>query len=383
MGDLRAGAVDLERMRALAGVVGAGIVLVILWDAFEALVLPRRVTRRLRPTRLFYTSTWRLWKLAALGMRQGGRRETYLSFYAPLSLLVLLNLWAFTLVAGFALLQWSLGLALKTPDSHPTLWDALYMSGSSFFTLGLGDIVPLSGLARTLTVVEAGMGFMFLAVMVGYLPVLNQAFSRREVSIVLLDARAGSPPSAATLMLRHGDDPDGLVDLLREWERWGADFLESHLSYPVLSFFRSQHDNQSWLAALTTMLDASALVIVTMPGQPARQARLTFAMARHAVVDVAQVLGRSPEPDAPERWSPVDARVLEQIVKGELGEATLAELKLLRAMYEPYVSVLSEHLLMPLPPWTAESVTDNWRTSAWQRRGIGRARGRRDVHDDD
>ena len=372
-------------MRALIAVAGALVVVVILWDAFEALVLPRRVTRRLRPTRFFYTTTWRLWKLGAVPIRAGGRRETYLSYYAPLSLLLLLNLWAFSLVLGFALLQWSLGLALKTLDHAPTVWDALYMSGSTFFTLGLGDIVPTTGLSRTLTVVEAGVGFMFLAVMVGYLPVLNQAFSRREVSIVLLDARAGSPPTAAELLRRHADDPVALVTLLHEWERWAADFLESHLSYPVLSYFRSQHDNQSWLAALTTILDASALVSVTMRDEPERQARLTFAMARHAVVDVAQVLRRAPRFDALDRLPPIAARVLEQIAvtSGALAGPAMDQLGLLRAMYEPYVVSLSEHLLMPLPAWAGARGYDNWRTSAWEREAGGRAAGPRDVHDDD
>jgi len=373
-------------MRPLSAVAGAVIIVVILWDAFEALVLPRRVTRRLRPTRFFYTTTWRLWKLAATPMRAGGRRETYLSYYAPLSLLLLLNLWAFSLVVGFALLQWSLGLALKTLDHPPTVWDALYMSGSTFFTLGLGDIVPTTGAARTLTVVEAGVGFMFLAVMVGYFPVLNQAFSRREVSIVLLDARAGSPPTAGELLRRHADDPDGLITLLHEWERWSADFLESHLSYPVLSFFRSQHDNQSWLAALTTILDSSALVSVTMHGDVERQARLTFAMARHAVVDVAQVLRRPPRLDRPERLPPVAARVLEQIAVtngAALAGPPLHQLALLRAMYEPYVVPLSEYLMMPLPAWVGEAASDNWRTSAWERGATGQVAGRRDVHDED
>jgi hypothetical protein len=372
-------------MRVLSALAGAFIVVVILWDAFEALVLPRRVTRRLRPTRFFYATTWRLWKLGTLPIRASGRRETYLSYYAPLSLLLLLNLWAFSLVLGFALLQSSLGLALKTPDHSPTVWDALYMSGSTFFTLGLGDIVPTTGLSRALTVVEAGVGFMFLAVMVGYFPVLNQAFSRREVSIVLLDARAGSPPTATELLRRHADEPIALVALLHEWERWAADFLESHLSYPVLSYFRSQHDNQSWLAALTTILDASALVSVTTQGEPQRQARLTFAMARHAVVDVAQVLRRPPMLDAPDRLPPVAARVLEQIVvtNGALAGPALAQLALLRAMYEPYVISLSEHLLMPLPAWAGERASDNWRTSAWEREGTGRAAGPRDVHADE
>jgi hypothetical protein len=310
-----------------------------------------------------------VWKLGARAMRAGGsRRETYLSFYAPLSLLGLLNLWAFSLVFGFALLQWSLGLALKTADGQPRVWDAFYMSGSTFFTLGLGDIVPTTGLSRTLTVVEAGIGFMFLAIMVGYLPVLNQAFSRREVSIVLLDARAGSPPSAAELLRRHAGATPELVALLHEWERWGADFLESHLSYPVLSYFRSQHDNQSWLAALTTMLDASALVSVTMKGDAERQARLTFAMARHAVVDLAQVLGRAPRLDAPDRLPPTAAaRLVDDLGKMSvpLTVMTLEQLAQLRVLYEPYVIPLSEYLLMALPPWDGDPGTDSWRTSAW------------------
>jgi len=371
-------------MRALSAIAGAVVILAVLWDAFEALVLPRRVTRRLRPTRLFYGAMWRLWTLGAHVIRAGGRRETYLSYFAPLSLLLLLNVWAFSLVGGFALLQWSLGLALKTLDHPPSVWDALYMSGSTFFTLGLGDIVPTTGMARALTVVEAGVGFMFLAVMVGYLPVLNQAFSRREVSIVLLDARAGSPPTAGELLRRHADDPAGLVTLLHEWERWSADFLESHLSYPVLTYFRSQHDNQSWLAALTTILDASALTSVTMQGEAERQARLTFAMARHAVVDLAQVFRRPPRLDAPDRLPPVAVRVLEQIgvTNGALAGSAVRELALLRAMYEPYVVTLSEHLLMPLPAWAGDTVRDNWRTSAWERGAQGSATGPRDVHDD-
>ena len=357
-------------MHAVAAGAGFVLILVILWDAFEALVLPRRVTRRLRPTRFFYQSTWRLWRLAARRMRPGGRRETYLSFYAPLSLLLLLNLWAYSLIVGFALLQWSLRLRLVVPEQRaPTVWDALYMSGSTFFTLGLGDVVPSAGLARALTVMEAGVGFMFLAVVIGYLPVLNQAFSRREVSIVLLDARAGSPPTAAELLRRHGDHPEALTALLREWERWAADVLESHLSYPVLSYFRSQHDNQSWLAALTTILDASALLSLTREGDVARQARLTFAMARHAIVDLAQVLRRPPRLDLPDRLpAPVAARLLQETGASAVPrtDLVLEQLSLLRVMYEPYVSPLSEHLLMPLPAWAGDT-SDNWRTSAWER----------------
>src|SRR5438034_2037454 len=358
-------------MRALGAVVGALVVIIILWDAFEALVLPRRVTRRLRPTRFFYTTTWRLWKLGARPMR-AGRRETYLSYYAPLSLLLLLNLWAFSLVLGFALLQWSLGLALKTPDRMPTVWDALYMSGSSFFTLGLGDIVPTTGLSRTLTVVEAGVGFMFLAVMVGYLPVIYQAFSRREVSIVLLDARAGSPPTAAELLRRHSHDHgmEALQLLLHEWERWAAELLESHLSYPALAFFHSQHDNQSWLAALTTILDTIALLIVGVEGACQRQAELTFAMARHAVVDLAQILSSPPRQPERDRLSIADlvqVRVTMVAAGLRLREGSPADHRVaeLRQMYEPYVAAMSRYLGLTVPSWMVETQRkDNWQTTA-------------------
>src|SRR5258705_7491576 len=279
---------------------GALWVVVIMWDAFEALVLPRRVTRRLRPTRMFYRVTWTVWSAVARRMAPGGRRETYLSFYGPLSLLVLVAAWAASLVTAFALLQTGLGTGLNVSGGG-SFTEHLYLSGTTFFTLGLGDVTPVSRLGRALVVIEAGIGFGFLALVIGYLPVLYQSFSRREVSITLLDARAGSPPSAEELLRGAAGDHSELTALLREWERWSAEVLESQLSYPVLAYYRSQHDNQSWLAALTTILDASALVIVGIHDACARQAQLTFAMARHAVVDLTQVLGRPPVESMPDR----------------------------------------------------------------------------------
>ena len=281
-------------MRWLIGVAGALWIAVIVWDAFEAIVLPRRVTRRLRPSSTFYRITWTVWSAIARRLPPGGRRETYLSFYGPLSVLLLLAAWAVSLIVAFALVQWGLGVRLSAPEGG-TFLEYVYLSGETFFTLGLGDIAPTSRVGRAVMVGEAGLGFGFLALVIGYVPVLYQAFSRREIEITLLDARAGSPPSAEALFRSHaGEDLEELAELLDDWERWAAEIMESHLSYPVLSYFRSQHDNQSWLAALTTILDTSALVLVGVEGACARQAEFTFAMARHAVVDLAQVLRRRP-----------------------------------------------------------------------------------------
>jgi hypothetical protein len=360
-------------MSTLAAILGVIVILIILWDAFETIVLPRRVTGRVRLARLFFRYTWRPWSAIARSLSSGKRHETYLGFYGPLSLLLLLFVWATGLVFGYALLHWANGSAIHTSGGTPGFGMDLYLSATTFFTLGLGDVIPRNPMARLLTAVEAGMGFGFLALLIGYLPALNQSFSRREVSISLLDARAGSPPTAAEMFRRHSDD-HGLKELqrlLRDWEVWSAELLESHLSYPVLAYFRSQHENQSWLGSLTVILDTCSLVLAGMEGASARQAELTFAIARHAVVDLSFIFRSPPREPDHDRLPPGDlARMYSNLAEkglkfpGEKGfEQKLAEL---RVTYEPFVYSLSRFLQIPIPPWIPESSrADNWQTSAW------------------
>ena len=228
------------------------ILWVVFLDAFETVVLPRRVTRQFKLTAWFYRRTWIPWKKVAGHIPEGTRRQSFLGYFGPLSLIMLLAFWATSLIFGFALLQYGLGGHEQLGSEHTTFARILYASGETFFTLGYGDIVPTSGSARFLSVLEAGMGFAFLGVVIGYIPVVYQSFSRREIQISMLDARAGSPPTAAELLVRLAgttDDPaieqTVLDEVLRDWERWAAELLESQLSYPVLTFFRSQHSNQS------------------------------------------------------------------------------------------------------------------------------------------
>jgi hypothetical protein len=369
-------------MAALVAITGLALIVVILWDAFESIVLPRRVTRQFRLTRIFYRATWKLYSALARRMRSNKRREKFLSFYGPLSLLMLLIIWAMVLILGFAMLQWAAGSALRAQETAVSFATDFYMSGTTFFTLGLGDVVPRSTLARFLTVVESGTGFGFLALVIGYLPVIYQAFSRREANISLLDARAGSPSTAFELLRRHADggNHEALKLLLSDWELWSAELMESHLSYPVLGYYRSQHDNQSWLGALTTILDTCALVMAGIDGMSKWQAQLTFAMARHAVVDLSQIFNTPPRPPAPERLSlasirQLRSRLMAEGVVLEVGsdaDHTLAEL---RRMYEPYVNALGDYLLMNLPAWMPEAKpSNNWQTSAWERSSAGAGR---------
>ena len=360
-------------MSIAIGILASVLILVILWEAFETIILPRRVSRRFRLTRLFYISTWMPWAAIARAVKNRKRREALLGYFGPLSLLLLLVFWGFGLMLGFALLQWSAGSLLIAQDGRPAdLWTDLYMSATTFFTLGLGDVIPKSVLARAITALECGTGFGFLAALIGYLPTIYQAFSRREATISLLDARAGSPPAAAEILKRDSQsgDPSTLTQLLADWERWSADILESHISYPVLCYFRSQHDNQSWLASLTAILDVCALAIVGVERIPAWQARLTFAMARHAMVDIAQVFGQKPKKDAADRLPPERLQMLRDLLAAEgvtvCNSPTLeGRLMELRGMYEPWVAALSEFLMMDLPDWMPKAgAKDSWKTAA-------------------
>lgn len=365
-------------MAVVVGVVGALCILIILWDAFETIVLPRRVTGRLRLTRMFFRLAWPPWAAIACRMRPGPRRESYLGFFGPLSLILLLIVWASGLILGFAMIQWALGSPLIAAHGRVGFGTDIYESGTTFFTLGLGDVAPRTAVSRALTVIEVGTGFGILALVISYLPVLYSAFSQREVTVSLLDARGGSPPTAVELLRRHGQSENARVvgEFLREWERWAAQLMEGHLSYPVLAYFRSQHENQSWLSALTVLLDICALALAGAQfdgtGGIGRPARLAFATARHAAVDLSHVLAAPPRPPAADRLPPDElARVREALSQADVAMPDNPEVtdKLirLRSMYEPYVWALSQRLLLPLPPFMpAGSPLEYWRTGAWE-----------------
>src|SRR5438270_1042792 len=362
-------------LKILAVIAGIVLILMVLWETFETIVLPRRVTRQFRLTRMFYRSTWRPWVALAQMRKSKKKRDSLLSYYGPLSLLLLLAFWAVTLVFGFGLMHYGLHDKLTGVLFNSDFGNALYLSGTTLFTLGLGDVQPASAIGRFITVLEAGIGFGFLALVIGYLPVLYQAFSRREVTISLLDARAGSPPTAYELLRRqsgvHG--MEALTQLLEDWEIWSADLMESHLSYPVLAYFRSQHDNQSWIASLTAILDVCSLAMVGLEGMCQYQARMTFAIARHALVDLSQVFAAPPAKE--EKINRLPPEALDELRKRLHAEGfvlaeddgALQELTRLRNLYEPYALSLATYLRLDLPPWIKGAVAkDNWQTTAWQ-----------------
>ncbi len=351
-------------------IVGIAIILLTLWDAFETVVLPRTVRRRFRLSSIVVRTSWVPLQLSTLLPVKGNARESVLSIYGPLVLVFIFMAWVLALIVAFALMYHSFGADAVQGEKHlKSFSEALYFSGTTFFTLGLGDVTPTKGVAEGLTVFEAGTGFALLALVIGYLPIFYTAFSRREVSISLLDSRAGSPPTATEFIRRNRGHIYN--ELLPEWERWVAELLESHLSYPILVFFRSQHERQSWLAALTMICDTSALIMVGVEGIPMNQAQFTFAMVRHTLVDLCQVFFLEPLPPSPPR---LNHEILEEMRSrlAHLGlkfvdeDTAEARLEQIRAGYEPLANALAKRLLIDLPPWVPGPVIeDNWQSSPW------------------
>jgi Ion channel len=353
-------------MQAAGTILGLLLLAVVLGDAFEVMLLPRRVRRKMRLVTYLLRSTWFVWSSAARSLRPGPKRDSFLSLYGPLSLLMLIGVWVAGLIAAFGIISWAASL-----DPVHGVLNHLYFSGITFFTVGYGDLTPKTPWAKIGAVIEAGTGLAFLGTVIGYLPVLYQLFSRREIQVIMLDARAGSPPTATALLTRHahGESIAGLQELLHEWESWFALVLESHLSYPMLSYYRSQHDNESWIAGLAAIMDTCALILVGLHEVSTFQARVTFAAARLALVEVNRALRLSPGIHSENRltsseFNDMKADLLAAglaFTDEENAEERLAEF---RATYEPFLAGLADHLLLHVPGWIAPKVQlDNWQAS--------------------
>ena len=222
----------------LAGIL---CLLVVLLDAFQTIILPRRATGRLRLTRIFYVLTWIPWGFVAVRIHHPRKRETALSFYGPLSLIFLLVVWACGMVFGFSLIYYALGSPFTDTFAPIGYLTDLYVSGTNFFTLGLGDVTPHStGRATSSSTFEAGTGFGFLAIVMGYFPgsirrILatrsQHLASRCPRRFATNRRRTHAPPLLTT------EQQNALAALLSEWERWSAELLESHISYHAALLF--------------------------------------------------------------------------------------------------------------------------------------------------
>jgi len=350
--------------RASLSAVCIILIIAILHDAFEVMLLPRRVKNKMRIVRYFFEGTWAMWSAVGRRLSTDDRRNNFLALYGPLSLVLILLVWAIGLMLAFG----GLFASIEFPQLSFHHWlHQSYFSGVTFFTLGYGDIVPRSPWGKITAVVEAGTGLGFIAMVIGYLPVIYQLFSRREGQVLTLDAIAGSPPCAVTLISRFAESGSvhALDDFLLRWQLWCAELLESQLSYPMLAFYRSQHDNQSWLAALTVIIDSCVIIIVGLGPLRTLQARLTFATARLAIIEMGRVLGVKPRELEDDR---LPANVFADMTAAFtsvglefIEEDAETQLAAFRATYEPFLNGLAAHLLLSMPSWLPKAgQLDNW-----------------------
>jgi hypothetical protein len=340
-------------VRTLAWIAGLVLAVLILRDIFNALMVPGRVRRPFRFVPVYFQTTWRLWAGVGRWIRNEDGRERLLSVYGPLAMLCLLALWAGGLLVAFSLLQFG----VAAPAGSTDFFDYLYTSGVRIFTLGPEESETSTSLSKALAIIEGGTGLGFITMVITYLPVLYQLFSRRETHVILLDERAGAPVSTSSIICNHARRKamDRLDALLEAWELWGAELLESHVSYPMLSYYRSQHSDQSWLAAMAVVMDTCALRMAGAGGFDEFQAERTLAMCTTAMRNIGQILHIGPLEHYPDRLSPGALHALiEQLRQCDLpvGENDLWErLCKVRNGYEPLLVAMAEYFLIELPAW--------------------------------
>jgi hypothetical protein len=330
----------------------------VIWDGFATIVLPRTVAPMRRLSGRFNRWSWRLW--AAVGRRIGplGLRLSFLAVYGPISVILLLIIWAGLMIVAFALIYHALGPRLQAAFGSIDFGTLLYMSASTFLTLGLGDVTSADPIGRLFIILETGTGYLFLGLLITYMPVLEQGYGAREVGNLLIHSRAGQPPGPIKLLHRYAS-PDRLEVLrgnLREGERWMAETLQSHLSHPVLSFYRAQHWGQAWLVSLTIVLDCCALLIVSGDGIAAEQARLTYRMGLRLLSDLTDALGLAADPRRRGRLTEAEVPALIAAMEASaipwtIGPRAAAQLLRLVRRYEVYLVPLAEWLVIPLPDW--------------------------------
>jgi hypothetical protein len=273
-------------------IAAAGCLLIswVLWDLFQTVVLPRPAPSRVRISRLLTRIAWPAWRWRALRRATSVDRERILGSYAPAVVLAVLVAWMAVMIIGFGFILYALRDGI-TPV--PDIGSAIYFAGTSVITLGFGDFAATTGLARAVSVIAGGLGLGALALGITYLFSLYASFQRREILVVRLEARSGAPPSGIALLETYADPQlrPGLADFFSEWETWAAEVLDSHVAYPILPYFRSSHDDVSWLSALGAVLDASALVLTLLPEGPRGEAMLVQRVGGHFVEDLANFFG--------------------------------------------------------------------------------------------
>jgi hypothetical protein len=344
----------------LEGILGGLLVASILFDVFLTVVVPRRapnIGRRLRLSGYLVPGLWRWWRWVGLGLSATERREGFLGTFGALSVILLLAAWVTGLMIGYGLLFDSVADQLHPASDH--FGASLYFAGVSLLTIGFGDIVPVGGSARLIALIAAANGLGLIALVITLLFTLYGSFQRREVAVVVLEAGAGAPPSGVTLLETYAlaGILDDLPGVFREWQSWAAEVLDSHIAYPILAYFRSSHDNDSWISSLGAVMDASTLVLTTVKGGPKGWAKLSRAVGGHCLEDLVNYFGLPHEPEVGverEEFEEARRRLAKAGFELEDADQAWAHFSRLRQSYAGRVNALARYWATPPAQWIGD-----------------------------
>lgn len=336
---------------------GVLIVLVVFYDLFQSVILPRPAVRKVQLARLVIRPMWKVWRWFGLRSSSLDRSEARLAAFGPIALVVLFAIWGLSLVLGYGLIIYGVGGQFR-----PELRDlptSLYVSASTLVPLAYGDFVPEHGVARGFIIFESATGVGLAALVITSLFGLYGAFRSREEAVVALEALAGAPASALQV-LETSAEPGmhaALKETFDEWRRWSAMVLETHLAYPLLAYFRSSHDNEAWINSFGAVMDAAALVISSVDEESVGAARLMFTVGNHLVDDIAWVF----------RFKAMSTPIIERseytIAVGRLkaagyrvrdADTNWQQFADLRAEYASILNQMAHLLVAPPAPWVGD-----------------------------
>jgi hypothetical protein len=337
--------------------IGALIVLITVYDVFQSVVMPRPAVGLVRLSFTLIRGGWRLWRKIAERPKKLQMRESALAAFAPMMLVALLVYWGFSLILGFALVSSGLHAGLQPqPDSFGT---TLYYSTGQMLSFSVAGIEATGVATRVFAAVEAASGFGLFALVISLLFSLFSSFQRRETAVVALDALAGAPPSGVQLLETCAKDsmPEQLVATFDEWRLWTVDVIESHLSYPLLFYFRSSHDNEAWANSFGAVMDAATLVLTTVEGGPVGQARLMHKVGAHFIADMREHFRYEGEPVAGverEEFDEACARLERVGYRLRNRDTAWEEFSLQRSKYGAWLNQTTKGLGVPPAPWIGD-----------------------------
>ena len=342
---------------ALAIAAGSLLIAGTMYDLFQSVVLPRPAVGRVRLSPTLIRWVWRAWRSVAIRPRRLQMREGALAAFAPATVLGLLLAWGFLLSLGYALLFYGLRGGLQPrPDTFGT---TLFFSVGALLSFAVGGIDATAAPTRVLVGFEAATGFALFAMVISLLFSLFSSFQRRETAVVALDALAGAPPSGLQLLetcAKH-DMPDQLADTFIEWRNWTVDVLESHLSYPLLLYFRSSHDNEAWPNSFAAVMDAASLVLSVVDGGPTGPARLLHKVGAHLIEDMGRYYGHRHEQAVEldrEEFAEACQRLRRAGYRLRDVDAAWDEFTSLRSIYLPWLERLTRVLALTPAPWIGD-----------------------------